>query len=349
MKTPPGIFVRHGKSGTRYQVRWRDIHGNQRGKSFAKMADAAKFSTKMRADKYSGIVGPSGFNLTFDELADAWLDSVGHHAASTAARRDGILSNYLRPAFGSVKLSHIDCHLIDKASKSWRAADLKAHTVRNHLAILNQIFSYAVKKGMLSQNPVQAADRPKLEKREIRVLSESEFEQLLGAVDPSYRLFLITAVVTGFRFSELVGLTVADLSGDILTVRAGKTANAKRSVPVSSAIAEQIRSSLPVGALPDALLFTTPTGKRIRQNNFRNRVFAPAVEAAELSGVTFHDLRRTRATMLVRAGTDPKTTQYLMGHSSIETTLRFYVDVSSEGAFEAASVGQSFVSGVSLA
>lgn len=348
MKLPPGVFRREGKKGASYQVRWRDIKGQQRAKSFDKLSMAVKFNAKVRADRYAGIIGPSGLTTTFNDLADSWLLSVQHHAVSTAMRRDGILSNYLRPAFGVTKLEHIDCLSIDKVVKTWRDSGLKPHTVRNQIQILNQIFAYAVKKGMISTNPVTAADRPKLPTKDVRVLSEQEFCRLISAVDQHYRLFIATAVVTGFRFSELAALTVADLGDGVLHVRSGKTEYAKRSVPISAKLEAQIRATFPDTAPAGLLIFRTPAGHEIHQSNFRNRVFTPAVEAAELGALTFHDLRRTRATMLVRAGTDPKTTQVLMGHSSIETTLRFYVSSSQEGAVKAADVGQTFIDGASL-
>src|SRR5262249_4192012 len=44
---------------------------------------------------------------------------------------------------------------------------------------------------------------------------------------------------------------------------------------------------------PDALVFTTPTGTPLRHNNFRRRQCVPAIAAASLTGIHFHDLRHT--------------------------------------------------------
>jgi integrase len=62
----------------------------------------------------------------------------------------------------------------------------------------------------------------------------------------------------------------------------------------------------------------------MRRNGFRNRFWLPAVKAAGLTGLRFHDLRHTHAAFLIAAGEHPKTIQTRMGHASIKTTLDVY-------------------------
>lgn len=63
--------------------------------------------------------------------------------------------------------------------------------------------------------------------------------------------------------------------------------------------------------------------------NFYNRVFIPALEGdeakkeAKIEGVVWHSLRHTFASRLVMAGVDLRTVQELMGHKTIEMTLRY--------------------------
>jgi site-specific recombinase XerD len=61
----------------------------------------------------------------------------------------------------------------------------------------------------------------------------------------------------------------------------------------------------------------------IDANNFRRRVFQPAVEQAGIENFRWHDLRHTFASRLVMAGVDLRTVQELMGHKTIEMTLRY--------------------------
>jgi integrase len=79
-----------------------------------------------------------------------------------------------------------------------------------------------------------------------------------------------------------------------------------------------------VGQVPEALVFTSPTGQPLRYSNFRNRVWIPATEAAGLPGLDIHELRHTAASLMIRAGADPKLIQTQLGHASIAITYDVY-------------------------
>jgi integrase len=75
---------------------------------------------------------------------------------------------------------------------------------------------------------------------------------------------------------------------------------------------------------PEALVFTSPIGQPLRYSNFRNRVWIPATEAAGLPGLDIHELRHTAASLMIRAGADPKLIQTQIGHASIAITYDVY-------------------------
>ena len=72
------------------------------------------------------------------------------------------------------------------------------------------------------------------------------------------------------------------------------------------------------------LVFPSPQGAIQNDDNFRHRVFRPAVRRTKLTGFRFHDLRHTYAALMVAAGAHPKYLQAQMGHSSIRVTLDLY-------------------------
>jgi integrase len=92
------------------------------------------------------------------------------------------------------------------------------------------------------------------------------------------------------------------------------------------------------GAEPTALLFPNARGGPMDYSHWRSRVWLPAVRAADVEGVRFHDLRRAAATVLVAAGVDPKTRQTRMGHSDIRLTLAVYAQSSDDRDRAAAEV-----------
>ncbi len=72
------------------------------------------------------------------------------------------------------------------------------------------------------------------------------------------------------------------------------------------------------------LVFPSPARRILNDDNFRHRIFAPAVRRSRLGRVRFHDLRHTYAALMVAAGAHPKYLQAQMGHSSIRVTLDLY-------------------------
>src|ERR1019366_9983777 len=79
-----------------------------------------------------------------------------------------------------------------------------------------------------------------------------------------------------------------------------------------------------------ALVFVSPDGAPLHYTNWRRRTWVPACEMAGLAGPRFHDLRPMAATALIAAGTDVKTTQARLGHSSSRMTLDLYAKATSE-------------------
>ena len=144
----------------------------------------------------------------------------------------------------------------------------------------------------------------------------------------------------GLRFAGCAGLTVdrLDLLASTITVdrqllRDGtltnpKTGAAYRTVAIPTWLSTELAGVLHRRSLNaengDAFVFVTSSGAPLHYPNWRRRVWMPACERAELTGLVFHDLRSLAATVLVATGTDVKTAQRRLGHSSAKVTLDIY-------------------------
>jgi hypothetical protein len=71
-------------------------------------------------------------------------------------------------------------------------------------------------------------------------------------------------------------------------------------------------------------VFPAPEGGFLRYDNFRPRVWKPAVERAGLAPLTFHELRHTAAAFMINDGADPLQVKRRMGHEDIRTTFDTY-------------------------
>jgi integrase len=150
--------------------------------------------------------------------------------------------------------------------------------------------------------------------------------------DASFQL----AALTGLRQGELFALRDRDLDLDAMTIRVEhgayrgelvpvKTRASRRRVDLSSTAARVLRRQL-LARRPNelGLVFPSPGGHVLNDDNFRHRVFRPAVRRTKLTGFRFHDLRHTYAALMIAAGAHPKYLQAQMGHSSIRVTLDLY-------------------------
>ena len=154
--------------------------------------------------------------------------------------------------------------------------------------------------------------------------------------------------IDGLQVVEAAGLRVGDLDMMARTMRieqvvvkdahgrpgicSPKSEASRRIVALPKALVEMVAEHLTHAGLATAdrgaLVFTAPQGGLISQDNWRCRVWLPALKGAGLAMARprpgFHDLRRAVATALVAAGVDPKTVQTRLGHSDVRTTLAIY-------------------------
>ena len=100
----------------------------------------------------------------------------------------------------------------------------------------------------------------------------------------------------------------------------------RRSVPLPRFLVEPLAVHL-AGRDGDELVFTSPGGGVLRNNNFRRRVFDRAAEAVGLAGLTPHELRHTAASLAVAEGANVKAVQRMLGHASAAMTLDVYADL----------------------
>jgi integrase len=184
------------------------------------------------------------------------------------------------------------------------------------------------------------------------VLEPAEAAMLL-AMARTTRMYpiILLALGTGLRRGEVLGLRWSDVSLErqTLTVaqsleqtkaglrfKAPKTKGSRRTVALSASLVEELqahrarqaaeRLSLGMGRDPNALVFARIDGDPIQPDSV-TKMFARIVARAKITSVSFHALRHTHATELLRAGVHPKITSERLGHATIAITMDTYSHV----------------------
>lgn len=197
-------------------------------------------------------------------------------------------------------------------------------TVNKKLRYLRAAFNKAVKRGYAVANPMADWQWTKEEELTPRVISQAEEASLVKAAeaaDGRVRAFIETAILTGGRRGELLGLLWEQVKLDPVTeaeVQFIRTKGKKpRRVPIGPELVK-VLWKLKAQTQQDGGPFRGWTPSRA------DKMFRQAAKAAGCADITIHDCRRTFVTRLIRRGVELTAVKDLAGHDSLETTLRYY-------------------------
>jgi len=215
-------------------------------------------------------------------------------------------------------------------------------TLRKILVTLNQIMAYAVRHRLIDYNPVRDAERPKAtgaigETREMKIMAPDQIRALLEA-EPSqkYRTLYLTTILTGARPGEILGLKWSDVNFEkkqisiVRTFNSGrffepKTKGSIRKIDMAPILVKELAAwKLARGGKDEALVFSSGKGTPILCHNLKSEHFFPALKAAGIEPIRFHDLRHTYASLMLAQGENVKYIQTQLGHSSPTVTLNVY-------------------------
>lgn len=158
------------------------------------------------------------------------------------------------------------------------------------------------------------------------VLSLAEVASFLEALrHPVYLAIAMVLYGAGLRIDEALALEVSDIDGarGVLRVRHGK-GNLAREVRMSPALYQWLRDYWDKARPPRPYLFASRRTGRPPMKETVRHAFAMAAEQAGITKpVKPHVLRHSYATHLLEAGTDVRVIQALLGHRSLQTTMRY--------------------------
>jgi integrase len=274
-------------------------------------------------------------------------------ANSTRARYESVIRKHLLPVFKDVCLRDITALAAQRFVSGLAGGNL-AHESKDKIRdVLASIMNSAVRYQFIVKNPTAGLRLPpsRSGKRLKPFISPIQFSGLIEMIAEPYATMVYTAVFTGLRVSELIGLKWCDIHESAITVDerycrgewgAPKSEASNATIPVNAEVVKRIyrlkevrvevragravrRLSAVKSAGPGDLVFQSVLkGRPMRDNNILVRHIKPAATAMGIGWVNWQVLRRSHATWLKMAGADIKDAQAQMRHSRATTTLDVY-------------------------
>lgn len=324
MKKILGVVERVPGSGV-WWIRYRDAEGKRHFEKAGRHADAVALLAKRQHEKLLRKKLPEMLrgSVTFADLSK---DALAHSKEQNGERSTHELKLKLaiigedfdnRAVDGVTKKDIQDWLLEQTDEREWAPA-----TRNRYQAAFSLVFRVGVDNEKITLNPAARIKRKAEHNDRIRFLSAAEEKRLTAVIRenwPHYLPAFLVAVHTGMRAGEQFGLEWSAVSLARKTITLHKTKPGKtRHIPLNAIALEalnQLRKKNPSGPV-----FLNTESQPLRS---ARDWFEPAVEKAGLKDYTWHCNRHTFASRLVMANVDIRTVAQLMGHSTIQMTMRY--------------------------
>ena len=277
----------------------------------------------------------------FAEFGRQFLDiCITKDKPSTLRSKEMILRVHLTPAFGTKKLDEIKYgDIVDYSAR--KAKKLQKKTVNNHLSLIHRILTVGCKRGLIVAVP--EIEWLKAPQPDFDFLGFEEAEKLVAAAHEDWRCMILLALRTGLRQGELLALrwTDVDLVAGRITVRRSVTkgrvldpasgelvamdavtepkSGKAREVPLGEEILGALKA---LHRTRSKLVFPDPTGEMRTSNGSKHPLWR-ACEGAGIRHIRWHCLRHTFASHLAMRGVPLKVVQELLGHATMDMTMRY--------------------------
>ena len=315
-----GVFERPTGSG----VWWVRLiaEGKEVRRKIGRKTDAKEYYMRVRSQILEGRYEPEKPRAI---TLEAWLKEYMQTVTSISI---GVQKGYA--AFWSVRLGNrplagIKANELERIQASLKEEGrLAQSTINRYYAFLKHSLNVAIRDGLIKENPVTRVQFFKEATGRTVFLTEADEAKLRESFPPDTWPFVEFALHTGLRQSEQFNLRweTVDFGSKVLTIPLSKSGET-RHVPLNGKALSILKELKSRQVILSPWVFPSPVDhtKPRDGNAFYKKIFIPAVQKADLSGVVWHTLRHTFCSRLVQAGIPLTTVQKLAGHKDYSTTL----------------------------
>lgn len=315
---------------------------------------------------YRRSIGDISNEYSLEKLTREWIRSISQELAqSSVLRYQQNLDNVLRllpvDDVASLDLDAIEDFREQRLFEKVRHTDkyVKPQTVNKDVAALSNMLNWGVRRKKIGNNPIANISKLPEYPRESRALEPQEVEALLKCSSEHWRRVWYAYLASGTRKMELADtlFTDVDWQAQELIVRAGYSKNGReRRVPLDARLFEiMVQQKERAKHRRPGRWSDRKTNERILARFSKRHVFVSTANtplggnvyrafksSCKRAGITttktdsngvvvevvsLHSTRHTFASNLILNGADPRSVQQLLGHRTLEMTMKIYAKI----------------------
>ncbi len=299
--------------------------------------------------------------VKFETFCEEWFEDYAKtNLRNTTYERLLQLRGRIYPVIGHIRMDKITPRQIQtfvnslskEGANERTGKPLAPKTIRHNLSLISDVFSYAVKMGVVAENPCSKVTIPKGEVKEKQIYTPAEVERFLTLLNDEplkYRTFFYLMIYSGFRRGEILGLEWKDVDfeNNIISVRRTSNYTAKKGVYTDTTKTKRSQRTLKFPQFimdmlkeykeeqdAEALrladrwvetdrLYVKWDGRPM-QNGTPYFWFGEFCEKHGLPFYGLHSFRHLFCSLLVNQGVDIVTVSGALGHSCVSTTSNIY-------------------------
>ena len=207
-------------------------------------------------------------------------------------------------------------------------------TISRSIASVKRLYKYLLSKNLVEDNIVENIESPKVDRKDLMILTQDEIEKLLEQPDLSElkgqrdKAMLEVLYSTGIRVTELISLKLEDvnLTNGYIKV---KKKNSERHIPLGNlslkCLKEYINKVRPllIRTEEEKTLFINTNGQKMTRQGYW-KILKQYKEQAKIDkDITPHSIRHSFAVHMLQNGAEIKTVQELLGHTDIASTMMY--------------------------
>lgn len=235
------------------------------------LSDLRKTVNDAKYEIEHGIRSSNYEKLTLDDWHKIWRETykVGHVKESTLERYDKIYRLHIKDKLGHLLLKDIKPALIQTLINQLSKGGMASATIQLNRALLSNLFAFAIQEDLVLKNPCYNLRIPKKPQRVKRALTQDEQNRFMSEANlcSSYYPIYFTALATGMRINEILGLSWDDIDFKQSTISVNKTLVSNEKSKFSFQVPKTLKSKRVIPMNNELKKFLA--NHKINQNNIK--------------------------------------------------------------------------------